>query len=104
MLLKWDYLSDHELICCSRKASLLKINEYYEISFRPMKNYSDETFVDKLRSTIFPDYSNHFPNTQTVNPAYQDLVTKFLSAVDSVSLIRALRVKSKTKPWFDIRL
>ena len=97
-------LSDHELICCSRKASLLKLNEYYKISFRSMKNYSDETFVDKLRSIIFPDYSNHFLNTQTVNHAYQDLVTKFLSAVDSVSLIRALRVKSKTKPWFDIRL
>ena len=34
--------------------------------------------------------------------AYQDFITKFLSAVDSVSPIRTLRVKSNTKPWFDI--
>ena len=63
-----------------------------------MKNYSDETFVDKLRSIKFPDYSNH----TCVNHAYQDFVTKFLSAVDSVLPIRTLRVKSNTKPWFDI--
>ena len=29
-------------------------------------------------------------------------VTKFLSAIDSISPIRTLRVKSYTKPWFDI--
>ena len=63
-----------------------------------MKNYSDIIFVDKLISIKFPDYSNH----TCVNHAYQDFITKFLSAVDSVSPIRALRVKSNTKPWFDI--
>ena len=63
-----------------------------------MKNYSDEIFVDKLRSMKFPDDSNH----TCVNHAYQDFITKFLSAVDSVSPIRTLRVKSNTKPWFDI--
>ena len=63
-----------------------------------MKNYSDEIFVDKLRSIKFPDYSSH----TCVNHAYQDFITKFLSAVDSVSPIRALRVQPNTKPWFDI--
>ena len=63
-----------------------------------MKNYSDEIFLDKLRSIKFPDYSNY----TCVNHAYQDFITKFLSAVDSVSPIRALRVKSNTKPWFGI--
>ena len=54
--------------------------------------------MDKLRSIKFFDYSNH----TCVNNAYQDFVTKFLSAVDSISPIRTLRVKSNTKPWFDI--
>ena len=63
-----------------------------------MKNYSDQIFADKLRSIKFPDYSNH----TCLNNAYQDFVTKFLSAVDSVSPIRTLRVKPNTKPWFDI--
>ena len=48
-------LFDYELINCSRKTSLLKLNEHYEISFMSMKNYPDEIFVDKLRSIKFPD-------------------------------------------------
>ena len=91
-------LSDHEPIYCSIKTPLLKLNKHYEISFRSIKNYSDETFVDKLRSIKFPDYSNH----SCVNHAYQDFVTKFLSAVGSVSPTRTLRVKFNTKPWFGI--
>ena len=91
-------LSDHELIYCSRKTSLLKpllkLNEHYEISFRSMKNYSYETFVDKLRSVKFPDYSNHI----CVNHVYQDFVTNLLSAVHIVTPIKTLRVKSNTEP------
>ena len=49
-----------------------------------MKNYLDEVFVDKLRSIYFFDYSNH----TCVNDAYKDFVTKFLSAIDSISPIR----------------
>ena len=61
-----------------------------------MKNYSDEFFADRSRSIKFPDYS------YLCEPCEQDFVTRFLSAVDSVSPIRTLRVKSNTKPWFDI--
>ena len=63
-----------------------------------MKHYSDEIFVDKLRPVKFPNYSNH----TCVDEVYQDFVTEFLSAVDSVSPTRTSRVKSNTKPWFDI--
>ena len=73
-----------EVIYCSRKTSLLKLNEHYEISFSSMKNYSDETFLNKLRSIKFPDFSKD----SCVNRAYQDFVTKFLSAFDPVSPIR----------------
>ena len=81
-------LSDHELIYFSRKTQLLKLNEHYEISFRPVKNYSNEITLDKLRSIKFPDYSNH----TCVNEAYQD----FTTAVNSVVSIRTLRMKSNT--------
>ena len=90
-------LSDHQLTYRSRKTSHLKLNEHYEISFRSIKSYSDEIFADKLKSIKFTDYSNH----TCVNDAYQDFVTRFLSAIDSVSPIRTLTVKSNTKPWFD---
>ena len=62
-----------------------------------MKNYSDEIFVDKLRSIKFPDYSKN----SCVNDAYQDFATRFLFVIDSVSPVETLRVKSNTKPWFD---
>ena len=39
-----------------------------------------------------------------MSDAYQDHVTKFLCVFDSVAPIRTLRVKSNTKPWFDIRV
>ena len=97
-------LSDQEIVYCSRKTLLLKLNEQIsmnwlnEILFSSMKNYSDEIFMDKLRSIEFPDYWNH----TCVNHLYQDFFTKFLSAFDSVSTIRTLTVKSYTELWFDI--
>ena len=63
-----------------------------------MKNYLEGIFVDKLRLIKFWDYLNH----TCVKHPQQDFATKFLSAVDSTSPIRTLRVKSNTKPWSDI--
>ena len=37
-----------------------------------------------------------------MNDPYQDVVTKFLCIVDFVAPIRTLKVKSRTKPHFDI--
>ena len=57
--------------------------------------------MDELRfQSKFPDYSNH----RRVSHAYEDFVDKFLSAADSVSPTRTLRVKSNTKPLFDIHV
>ena len=77
-------LSDHELIYCSRKESLLKSNVHNEISIKSVKHYSDEIFVEKLRSIKFPGYSNH----TCMNDARQDFITKFLSVVDSVTPVK----------------
>ena len=60
--------------------AILKLNEHCEIILKSMKNYSDEIFVEKLRSIKFPDYSSY----TNVNYAYQDFVTKFSSIVDFV--------------------
>ena len=34
--------------------------------------------------------------------SYRDIASKYLHEVDYVAPIRAIRVKSKTKSWFDI--
>lgn len=52
--------------------------------FRPIKNYM--IFFGK----------------NCVNSTYWDCVITLLSAVNSVPPIRTLKVKSTTKPWFDI--
>ena len=67
--------------------SLWKLNKHHEISFRQMKSYSDEIFLDKLRSIDFPDYLNH----TCVNHSYQNFVSKFLQNFDSVSSITTIR-------------
>ena len=73
------------------KTSIWKLNEHHEISFRKMKNYSDEIFLEKLRSIAFPDYLNH----TCVKDAYQNFVGKFLQNVNSVPPIRTIRAFSK---------
>ena len=52
-----------------------------------MKNYSDELFLEQLRSIKFPDN----PNKTYLHESYQDVVTKFLSAIDFVAQIITLR-------------
>ena len=55
-------------------------------------------FCGQLRSIKFHDYLN----STCVNDPYLDFVRNILSVVDFVAPIRALRVKSKTNPCFDI--
>ena len=62
-----------------------------------MNKCSDAILVNILRSLKFRDYSN----LDCVNE-YQECVSKFLSAVDSVASIWTLRVKFNAKPMFDI--
>ena len=86
-------LFNHEIILFTRKMSLSKLNEHYEIPLRSMKNYSDRIFAEQLRVIKLPDYSNY----NSVKGAYQDFATNFLSVIDFVAPIRTLkRVKLNT--------
>ena len=78
--------------------SLFKSNEHHEISLTSMKNYLDEIFVEKLRSIEFTNYSNH----TCVNDDYQDYISNFLHAFNSVVPIKTIRVKSNTRHPFNI--
>ena len=87
MLLKTDYLIMNHLLI--KETSFLKFWEHYEISLRSMKNYSDEIFVEQLKSIKFPEYSIF----AFMNDAYRDLDTKFLSVIDFVAPITELRMR-----------
>ena len=64
---KTPYSDTFYVVYCTRKTSLLKLNEYCEISIRSMKNYSDKIFVEQLRATKFTGYLSYTPaNTLSV--------------------------------------
>ena len=62
-----------------------------------MKNYTKELLIEKLSVTEFPDYSTF----DGVNGAYSDFLTRFMYAIDSISPVKQVRIKTNTKPWFD---
>ena len=49
-------LFDDQLIYWSRKMLFLKLNENYETSLKSVTNYSDQIFVEQLRSIKCFDY------------------------------------------------
>ena len=61
-------LSDHQLICCTRKIVRAKTNVHNQIRVRSLKNYTQEILLEQLKKKKFPDYSI-FSN---VNIAYKD--------------------------------
>ena len=77
------------------KRHFLKLNKTYKISIKSMKNYSDELFLEQLRSIKFPDN----PNRIYLNKSYQDFVTKILSAIDFVAQIITLRTLKLGLIW-----
>ena len=61
-------------------------NEQDKILFSSKENNSHKIFLEKLRSTEFPDYSN----CVSVDNAYQDFVSTFLHVVNSFAPIKTL--------------
>ena len=56
--------------------------------------------MKQLRSIKFIDYSNH----NCVNEAYHELVQRFLSVINFLTPIRAIRAKSNSKNLFSIHV
>ena len=52
-------MSDHDLVNCTRKISLLNCNIYKKISIRSVENYTKEKLVELIRKTDFPDYATY---------------------------------------------
>ena len=90
-------LSDHDIIYMTRKHQKPKYDEHSTVSIRSMKNYTKDTFIQKLSEIQFPDYSV----SECVNGAYSDFVSKLMNVIDSISPSKQVRVKSNTKAWFD---
>ena len=90
-------VSDHQLICCTRRIKRIKYNMHNQIQFRSLKNYSAEIFINALKTVQFPNY-NIFSN---VNVAYSDHLNKISDTINSAVPIKEIRIKNNTQEWLD---
>jgi len=90
-------ISDHDMIYMTRKHQNIRTGQHNTVKIRSMKKYTKELFIQKLSEIQFPDYSIF----ESINEAYTDFITKFMIAIDSISPLKQVRVKTNTKPWFD---
>ena len=90
-------LSNHDLIYCTRKTSMLISHKHNEIFVRSLKRYSAEKFLEILREIVFPNYLTY----TCVNDAYSDFIYRFVEAINFIAPSKKIRVKANSKPWFD---
>ena len=90
-------LSDHDLIYCTRKASLPKSHKHNEIFVRSLKRYSAEKFLEILREIVFSNYLTY----TCVNDAYSDFIYRFSEAINFIVPSKNIRVKVNSKSRFD---
>ena len=88
------------VIYCTRKITYTKSNVHKYIKTRPLKNYSQTMFLDKLRKINFPDY----PNFKDINYAYLDFIEKVTSVIDEIAPIKEIQVKNNSQDWFDAEI
>ena len=67
-------LSDHDLIYCTRKTSLVKSHKHNDIFEKKMKRYS------------------------CVNDGYSDYIYRFVGAINVLAPGKKIRVKASSKP------
>ena len=84
-------LSDHDLICCTRKTSLSKSQKHNEIFVHSLKT---EKFLEILREIIFPNYLTY----TCVNDAYSDLIHRFVEAINFIPPSKKIGLKANSKP------
>lgn len=93
-------ISDHQIIYCTRKITREKFHEHNEITIRSLKNYSQEAYINTLKETDFPDYSQY----NDVNKAYDDFIQRTVHVIDKIAPLKKIRLKGCNQDWFDNEL
>ena len=90
-------LSDHQLIFCTRKLNKIKTGSTKYISFRSLKKYTKELFIESLKAVHFPNYENF----QDSNLAYSDFLSKLTKVINNIAPTKQSKVKNRSQEWFD---
>ena len=92
------FLSDHQLIYCTRKISRIKTGGVHKkIKFHSLKNYAFDAYKNTLRKINFPNHK-HF---EDVKRAYSDFFIKLMTVIDNIAPCKTKRVKGNIQNWFD---
>ena len=90
-------LSDHQIICCTRKISRIKRGKHKQIRCRSLKNYSADIYEEALGRLDFPNYHNF----ENINDVYSNFTQKVMGVIDLVAPIKSRRIKQNSQEWFD---
>ena len=90
-------LSDHQIICCSRKISRIKRGTHKQIRYRSLKNYSADIYEEALSRVDFPNYHNF----ENINDSYSNFTQKVMGVIDLVAPIKSRRIKQNSQQWLD---
>ena len=90
-------LSDHQLICYTRKITRIKIGGHKQIKFCPFKNYTIDNYEKALVEINFCEYKNF----ENVNDAYLNFIQKLMEVIDKVAPVKNKRIKRNSQEWLD---
>ena len=62
-----------------------------------MKNYTKESFKEKLQNINFPDYERF----QSSTLAYSDFINKLTDTIDDIAPMKQSKIKNSSQEWFD---
>ena len=91
-------ISDHFLTYCTRHSPKTKFNKHNTICSRSRKNYSSETFIEKLSEI------NWFKVINDVDVAWSNFKDLFMSVVDKIAPLKEKRLKQRSEPWITSEL
>ena len=88
-------LSDHFMIYCTRKVTKGQIQGHKNVEIRSLKNYTTESFNEKLSSINWSDVYN----ATDVNESWCNFKSLLRSVINDVAPIKQVRLKQRTEPW-----
>ena len=89
-------ISDHNVIFCTRKIKRYQCNKHNVTQIRSMKNYSVDTFVEKLNEIDWWIVLNE----ENIDSAWNKFSTLFLEIIDNIAPIKTVRLKQNCESWF----
>ena len=88
-------ISDHQLICLTRKLHRMKSNTHKQMKIRSLKNDSIESLNQGLTMINFPCYEY----LNDVDIAYSDFIERITSVIKKIAPFKEIRIKNYSHDW-----